>query len=455
MVTKTTHITSPKRLSMKFKIEQSSEKINSVGGMVLVGALLNKLGLNEAVDSIQTGKGRPVYSNSSIIRSYMGLLCQGRTSFDDLTLFKNNEFYADSLGIKSLVSVERLRQRLNEGAGVFDASIRQANLALLRNQQFSRVQTQLGSYIPWDCDVSPLDNSRTKKQNVSRTYKAFDGYAPMFGYLGGEGFMLDCELRPGKQHCQSGTGEFLKRGLGFIEKLGLKEKVLLRLDSGNDSTENIELVQGQCDFIIKRNLRKEVREQWLKTAMDLGKKSVPRPGKTVYTGVLYSKQPASEHCSPVPVAFEVTVREIDKAGNYLLFPQLEVDTYWTSLCEDAEEIIRLYHDHGTSEQFHSELKSDMDVERLPSGNFGTNSLILLLSMLAFNCLRSIGQQMLELKEFSPVKLDVKRRRIKSVIRDLMLMACKYVRRSNQRFIKLGKCNPWFKMYEALYYWLAA
>lgn len=120
------------------------------------------------------------------------------------------------------------------------------------------------------------------------------------------------------------------------------------------------------------------------------------------------------------------------------------------MCEDAEEIIKLYHDHGTSEQFHSELKSDMDVERLPSGNFGTNGLVLLLSMIAFNCLRTIGQLMIELKELAPVKLTVKRRRIKSVIRDLILTACKYVCRSNQNYIKLGKCNPWFLMYKALY-----
>ena len=58
--------------------------------------------------------------------------------------------------------------------------------------------------------------------------------------------------------------------------------------------------------------------------------------------------------------------------------------------------------------------------------------------------------MIELKEFSPVKLTVKRRRIKSVIRDLILTACKYVRRSNQNFIKFGKCNPWFLMYKAIY-----
>lgn len=36
----------------------------------------------------------------------------------------------------------------------------------------------------------------------------------------------------------------------------------------------------------------------------------------------------------------------------------------------------LYHDHGTSEPFHSELKTDLDVERFPSGKFSKNDLIL-------------------------------------------------------------------------------
>ncbi|MGL1933168.1 MAG: hypothetical protein OCC45_15645 [Desulfotalea sp.] len=192
------------------------------------------------------------------------MLYQGRTSFDDLNILKNNEFYADSLNINGLASVERIRQRLDEGVGLFDSSIRKVNLALLSNQQFSRVKTQLGSYIPWDCDVSPLD----KKQNISRTYKDYDSYAPMFGYLGREGFMLDCELLSGKQYCQSGTVEFLKRGLGFIEELGLKRDVLLRLDSGNDSSENLELIQGQCNFIINATFEKKFvssgsKRQWI------------------------------------------------------------------------------------------------------------------------------------------------------------------------------------------------
>ena len=43
-------------------------------------------------------------------------------------------------------------------------------------------------YLPLDVDVSPFDNSKTKKEGVSRTYKGFDGYAPNLAYLGLEGY---------------------------------------------------------------------------------------------------------------------------------------------------------------------------------------------------------------------------------------------------------------------------
>ncbi len=61
----------------------------------------------------------------------------------------------------------------------------------------------------------------------------------------------------------------------------------------------------------------------------------------------------------------------------------------------SKEIIALYADHGTSEQFHSEFKTDMDMERLTSVKFKTNSLTMLLGRLSFNVLRTIGQESLK------------------------------------------------------------
>ena len=65
----------------------------------------------------------------------------------------------------------------------------------------------------------------------------------------------------------------------------------------------------------------------------------------------------------------VVERTTDKKGQVLLTPEIELEGRWTSLPVSDKKIVQLYADHGTSEQFHSEFKTDLDVERLPSGKF--------------------------------------------------------------------------------------
>jgi len=76
---------------------------------------------------------------------------------------------------------------------------------------------------------------------------------------------------------------------------------------------------------------------------------------------------------------------------------------------------------------------NMDVERLPSGKMSVNSMILTLSMFAFNTLRFIGpdcnqsRSALALPELLPVKMDSERKRIRKVISDIICFSCKFVR----------------------------
>ena len=124
---------------------------------------------------------------------------------------------------------------------------------------------------------------------------------------------------------------------------------------------------------------------------------------------------------PFPIVFEVTEQTIKK-GQALVFPEGCVDTYWISLDLQPHETIRLYHDHGTSEQFHSKLKTDMDLERLPSGRFENNAFILLLGMLAYNLLRLCGQESLRedngnIKKMPIYRKKVKQRRIRTIFLD--------------------------------------
>ena len=117
-------------------------------------------------------------------------------------------------------------------------------------------------------------------------------------------------------------------------------------------------------------------------------------------------------------------------------------------------MIGLYHAHGTSEQFHSEFKTDMNLERLPSGKFATNATILLLAGIAFNLLRLIGQTMLSRPEAMPARLKIERRRLGSVIRDLIYIAVKRVRHAGTVSLRFGKNCPWFGAFREVYRALA-
>jgi hypothetical protein len=100
-------------------------------------------------------------------------------------------------------------------------------------------------------------------------------------------------------------------------------------------------------------------------------------------------------------------RSVDKKGQLLLESEIEIEGWWSSLTISEEEIIQLYCDHGTSEQFHSEFKTDLDIEHLPSGKFATNALILRTSMLAYNILRWIGPELFTWSSFSQEKQSKK------------------------------------------------
>ncbi len=81
--------------------------------------------------------------------------------------------------------------------------------------------------------------------------------------------------------------------------------------------------------------------------------------------------------NPARRAYRLVERTIDKCELDLLLPEYVLEGWTTTLPErfSPAVIIALYCDHATHEQFHSKLKSDMDLERLPSGKFDTNYLV--------------------------------------------------------------------------------
>jgi hypothetical protein len=444
----------------RFIIEQTQADLVSHAGLGLIGMALNERTNLTAEAKAAAPARSDAMAHADILRSYIGLLCLGKSDFEAVSGMREDRYFATSLGLSQVPSEGTLRQRMDAHAKAFLPVVQEAAVEFLRRIG-ARISPLNTGMVALDADVTPFDNSQTKKEGVSRTYKGMDGYAPMAAYLGQEGYCLEMELREGKQHCQRDTPEFLKRVLARASGL-TEHDILLRLDGGNDAIENIEVVsrhnehQGNAShvhYLIKWNPRRADPTHWLTYAREHGRWFEPRPGKRVALFDVCEKRPFNGREYALRRVMRVVERTIDKRGQRMLLPDIRIEGWWTSLDDDEEKVIALYADHGTSEQYHSEFKTDMDIERLPSGKFATNALVLACAQLAYNILRWIGQNGL-LGHDAPLRHKAKRRRIRTVMQELMYLAARLVRTGRRLKLAFGRGCLVVPIFRRLYHQLA-
>jgi hypothetical protein len=436
-------------------VKSDKEFYTSHSGLALVGLSLNRFCSlpGKAQEAFPLSAGSTGIGLDDILRSYVGLLATGKSDYEAITNRRKDDYFKESLGIGNVPSAETLRQRLDEVAVALRPLCDAATVEFLRRAKVAITPLDTG-HIPLDCDVFAMDNSKTCKEGVSRIYNGEDGYAPVAAYLGREGWCLELELREGKQHSQCGFIPFLDRVLKKARLL-TSRKILVRLDSAHDALETRTTLKGHKDvnYIIKWNPRKEDQGKWAKRIFEEGKVSTPRPGKRVGLLTVHIRQVHEGKTYRFKRVMRVVERTIDRKGQLLLVPQIELEGWWSGLDLPENQIIRLYEDHGTSEQFHSEIKSDMDLERLPSGKFATNALILTLGGLAYNILRAIGQMGL-VGERAPVRHPAKRRRIKTVMQELMYLAARLVKTGRRLKVIFSRHCPAFDAFQGVYARLA-
>nr|VFJ62341.1 MAG: Transposase DDE domain group 1 [Candidatus Kentron sp. DK] len=224
-----------------FKLEQSDKEITSHAGMALIGAAINKYtSLTKMIDAALPK--RHGTSTSDMVKTTIGLLAQAKSDFQAINNVRDDEYFHQALDLqKSIPTDTSIRTRYEKEANKIAPIVNQASVDFLVNSN-APVSALSTGHIPLDIDVTPHDNSNTKKEGVSYTYKGMDGYAPIACYLGMEGWSVRYELRPGSQHSQCDFIPTLDRTLAAVhpimEKQPLSSQMLLiRLDSAHDSKE--------------------------------------------------------------------------------------------------------------------------------------------------------------------------------------------------------------------------
>lgn len=446
-----------------FDVEIGTEDLVTPSGLEFIGFILEKTNFRSEVDAILEDEKSKDIRTSDCVAAMIGLLCQGKTAYEDIReMIANPDFYKTALGNEKIPSEPSFRQRLDEIAKEFDESEIAQNAVVSILKAFDvRIEPLSTGHLPVDCDVSPHDNSNTKKEGIGWTYKKFMGYSPIYAYLGR--YEINCEFRNGEQHSQKNAVPFFEQTIRLIRQYA-DDPLLFRLDSGHDAVDNVRLFKKWegVDYIIARNPRAyETSQQWLEIAKNTEGTMVtnPRDGKTVYVGSTFGvnfEQEQIEGCEKERIVFEVTERQYTKYGQMLLTPEIEFSTWRTSLDWKIgeTEVIELYHQHAECEQYHSEIKTDIGLERFPSGKRATNAAVLKIAMIAFTILRLIGEVSL-IVGTGKQRHKVSRIRIKTVIQRFINIAARLVRHAKRLILKLGRRDYWRSDFVSIHKYLAA
>jgi len=452
---------------MKFHIEFTDKNLQNNAGLSLFSKfLLDKSFINvfKRYNISSKPSNKAIFSDLNIIHTAILLLANGFSSFENIDHFKNDLIFRKILGTQGIPAKETFRQRLNKLANnnyIFDV-LAHYNLSILKTWAAPKF-IKGTDLVPLDCDVSIFDNTGSNKEGVSQSYKVnIKGFAPMLAYIGAQGYSLNLQFRKGSAHSNTeGTCEFLIETAFMARQICKDKKILVRLDSGNDADSNIIGLSSipNTFFIIKHQLRgANVAENAYNimrfAAQNLSGKIIENEKSIIYFAEQeYMAQEFDEdgnssivHCRRIISIVEIT-HDLN-TGERLLIPQPFLHMWRTNLPKDKYEphhIVELYKDHATCEQFHSEFKTDLDVERMPSSKFNTNDLWIHIVQITFNILRLIGEKTIEI-----CQLKIIRQRLRTVILKIIYAPCWFTRKNKKWTIFLPRSHPTAKYFMQLH-----
>ena len=99
-----------------FQLEQTDKEITSHAGLALVGvAIIKHTSLAQAIDAaLPKRHGTP---SSDIIKTYLGLLAQGKNDFESINNIREDRFFHQALDLQKTIPTEAsIRLRIEQEA---------------------------------------------------------------------------------------------------------------------------------------------------------------------------------------------------------------------------------------------------------------------------------------------------------------------------------------------------
>jgi len=187
------------QLILPIKLERSSERLTSLGGLVVLEELARALKLWEKVDRVVEGpKSGRGYQPHEFVQPLVWMLHAGGRRLEDLRELRAEREVLERLGLEAAPDAGTVGDWLRRQGMAGAEAIQQVSRELVAGCLGEEPEELI-----LDVDATEIE---AEKQEAAWTYNKVKGYMPMLGYV--NGLCVGHEFREGNQSPGAGILEF-------------------------------------------------------------------------------------------------------------------------------------------------------------------------------------------------------------------------------------------------------
>lgn len=358
------------------KITRSKEKLSNRIGLPIVEELIKKLRIRETIDTVfgRPGSNRGIKA-SDYVTTLVYMFIDGALHLEDVRHLQSDEAFQEMLKEMRLPTSDAIGDWLRRNGGkASEKKIDEVNKQLLRGLN------KPGCILDIDATIIESDKGDSEK-----TYKGKYGYQPLLGIISENGIVAGSDFREGNTSPQSGLVDLIKR----IRENYPQEIKIIRSDSAGWQKEIVDYCNEEgLSYTITADQTTPVvdaiksipEEQWARGQDKEGIKTNYEISETEY------RFGAKKRTVRIVVKREKLKSQYDLFQDYrywIVATNLSKEEY------DAQSLIILHQGRGGMERRIGELKHQLNLDKVPCGQFDANCLYFNIGLFAYNILQML------------------------------------------------------------------
>lgn len=378
------------------EIKFEDQRLTSFAGLVLYQALFSRIGLKQQLSScFRHLKVSPIFGHGVVVLLLVIHLLLGYRRLQDMRYYADDPMVHRLLGLQRLPDVATVSRTL---AGLDEASV--ANLRRLNRQ---RVLNQLGALglarITLDFDGSVLSTGRFAEGTAvgfNRKKKGQRSYYPLFCTVAQTGQVLDVWHRPGNVHDSNGAKAFILACVREIKAILPRATIEARMDSAFFSDDIVRLLDREgVEFTISVPFE---RFGALKTLIENRKRWRRLNRETSFFETNWKPARWNERYRFVFIRSHNRKQYKGAVQLDLFIPYeygYDFKVIVTNKPVSAKKALAFHNGRGAQEGVFAELKSQTQMDYIPTRTQAGNQTFLLSAVLAHNLNREMQMLCLE------------------------------------------------------------